>query len=252
MTAIGTRVDLADLAGFEVEQADFDNEQLTLTHRCGWYEDIAPDSAGLSAVVGQALAHARGECLPPQPSAEPYVAPDPVVVADMYRAFDDLRRTGSAEMSPEAAALMEDLYGPIGWARQWLEQALTAFEHADVPPALAGPAIVLDMAGPTVEERTAALAPLVRQAADAELRAALRGEASIAMCLMPEPVPARQPHVEGPDCWCNPFAVGLDVLHLDDRVPPGHGWAFPHAQSRTSPDYLLPTRPDDDLKGLTP
>lgn len=144
MTATDTRVDLADLSGFEVEEWGSDSDQLVLTHRCGWYADIALGDAFLGNIVIAALEHRRGECLPPQPPAEPYVPPAPAVVADMYRAFDDLRRTGSAEMSPEAVALMEDLYGPVGWARPWLEKALAAFEHTDVPPVLAGPAVVFD------------------------------------------------------------------------------------------------------------
>jgi hypothetical protein len=140
VTATGTTVDLVDLAGFEVEEWGNDGERLVLTHSCGWFEDADPDAAGLPAIVGQALAHARGECLPPRPPAEPYVTPPPAVVADMYRAFDDLRRTGSAEMTPEALALADDLYGPVGCARPWLEQALAAALATVLPPALAGPA----------------------------------------------------------------------------------------------------------------
>lgn len=33
-------------------------------------------------------------------------------------------------------------------------------------------------------------------------------------------------HTIGLDCWCQPVQVGPDALHLDDRVPPGHGWIF--------------------------
>lgn len=146
---VDTHVALADLAGFTVEEWGSDGERMVLTHECGWFENVDEDAAGLPDIVGQALAHARGECLPPRP-VEAYVPPAPELAAAMGAALDDLRRTGHADMSPEVLALVEETYGPIGWAKPWLDAALATalatplVEHRNVPPALAGPAPVFD------------------------------------------------------------------------------------------------------------
>lgn len=168
---------IGDLSGFEVEEWAGDDGQLALTHRCGWGEEVLNGSAFLGNIVVQALEHRRSGCLPTPPLAEPYVAPDREVVEAMHEALHNLARTGQAEVAENVAALMEDVYGPIGWARPHLEAALAAFEHTDVPPALA----------------------------------------------------ALPSHTSTGTCQCSPIVAGSAVVHLDDRVPPGHGWALPRS-----------------------
>lgn len=86
------------------------------------------------------------------------------------------------------------------------------------------------VAGPTLEERVAReLVPLVRAAAAEEQAEDLRGEASIAVCLAPEPTPRL--HSRTFPCWCGGFATAFGDVHLDERI------------QRGTPGYMF--NPDD-------